>query len=58
METINDKTGSEQPVHQRIQKRKLSWYGDVSRHTSISMVLLQGTSRAQEKMRKAWKDVT
>ena len=55
--TMNDMAGSQ--WLQRIRRRKLSWYHDISRYNSNFMVLLQGTvegKRRWERPRQMWLD--
>jgi hypothetical protein len=51
--------GKQEPLLATVKRRKLAWYGHVSRHESLSKTILQGTvegKRRRGRQRKSWSD--
>lgn len=51
--------GEQEPVISAVKRRKMAWYGHVTRHTSLSNTILQGTvegKRRRGRQRKCWMD--
>lgn len=51
--------GSQEPLLATVKHRKITWYGHVIRHDSLSKTILQGTvegSRRRGRQKKAWMD--
>ena len=40
---INFLVGPQEPLLSTVKRRKLAWFGDVTRHDSLSKTILQGT---------------
>ena len=58
-ETVHDLVGSQEPLLATIKRRKLAWYGHVTRHDSLCKTILQGTvegGRCRGRQRKSWSD--
>ena len=57
---INFLMGPRKPILATVKRRKLAWFGHVTRHDSLSKTILQGTRRATpwsaEKLPKRWMD--
>jgi hypothetical protein len=56
---INMHAGKQEQLLSVIKRRKLAWYGHVTRHDSLSKTILQGTvngSRKRGGQRKTWID--
>ena len=56
---INNLVGPQEPLLATVKRRKLVWFGHVTRHDSISKTIMQGTvrgSRRQGRQRKSWLD--
>ena len=51
--------GKQEPLHTTIRKRKMKWFGHVTRHNSLSKTILQGTvegGRKRGRQKKSWTD--
>ena len=51
--------GRQEPLLTTVKKRKLKWYGHITRHNSLSKTILQGTiegGRRRGRQRKCWLD--
>lgn len=51
--------GQQEPVLSIVKRRKVAWFGHVTRHTSLSKTILQGTvegKRRRGRQRKSWMD--
>ena len=51
--------GRQEPLLGVVKRRKLTWYGHVSRHVFLSKTILQGTvegNRRRGRHRKTWLD--
>ena len=49
--------GSQEPLLATVRRRKLAWFGHVTRHDSLSKTILQGTlegGRRCGRQRKCW----
>ncbi|PIK55282.1 endonuclease-reverse transcriptase [Apostichopus japonicus] len=58
-ETVGDLVGPYEPLLSTVKRRKLAWFGHVTRHDSISKVILQGTvegGRRRGRQRRNWSD--
>ena len=58
-EEIEHHVGAQEPLMSLVKKKKLKWFGHVTRHDSISRDILQGTvegRRPRGKSRKCWMD--
>ena len=56
---INFFVGPQEPLVATIRRRKLAWFGHVTRHKSLSKTMLQGTlegGRHRGLQRKCWMD--
>ena len=51
--------GPQQPLLATVKRRKLAWFGHVTRHDSLSKTILQGTSEGGRRrgwQKKCWMD--
>ena len=58
---INFLVGPQDPLLAIVKRRKLEWFGNVTRHDSLSKTILQGTSedgRRRGGQKKCWMDNT
>ena len=58
-EEIEARAGPQEPLLSSVRRRKLLWFGHVTRHDGVSKVILQGTIEGQRKrgrQRKMWLD--
>ncbi|PIK33493.1 endonuclease-reverse transcriptase [Apostichopus japonicus] len=58
-ETVGDLVGPYVPLLSTVKRRKLAWFGHVTRHDSMSEVILQGTvegGRRRGRQRRNWSD--
>ena len=58
-EQITNSTGEQEPLLATIKRRKLAWFGHISRHNTLSKTILQGTvegKRRRGRQRKIWHD--
>ena len=56
---INLLVGQQEPLLATVKRRKLAWFGHVTRHDSLSKTILQGTwegGRRRGRQRKCWMD--
>ena len=56
---INFLVGPQEPLLATVKRRKLAWFGHVTRHVSLSKTILQGTlegGRRRSRQRKCWMD--
>ena len=56
---INFMVSPQEPLLATVKRRKLAWFGDVTRHDSLSKTILQGTPvgwRRCGRQRKCWMD--
>lgn len=56
---VTTHAGAQEPLLSTVKRRKLAWYGHVTRHTSLSKTILQGTvegKRRRGRQRKSWMD--
>ena len=56
---INFLVSSQEPLLATVKRRKLAWFGHVTRHDSLSKTILQGTlevGRRCVQQRKCWMD--
>ena len=56
---IQQATGPHEDLLTTVKRRKLEWYGHVSRSLGLAKTILQGTmkgGRRQNRQRKRWKD--
>ena len=56
---INFLVGPQEPLLATVKRRKLAWFGHVTRHVSLSKTILQGTlasGRRRDRQRKCWLD--
>ena len=56
-ETIQKKVGRQEELLSIVKKRKLEWFGHVTRHQTLSKTILQGTvpgARKRGRQRKSW----
>ena len=56
---VTTHAGEQEPLITTVKRRKLAWYGHVTRHTSLSKTILQGTvegKRRRGRQRKSWMD--
>ncbi len=56
---INFLVGPQEPLLATVKRRKLAWFGHVTRHNSLSKTILQGTlegGRRRGRQRKCWMD--
>ena len=56
---VTTHAGEQEPLLSTVKRRKLTWYGHITRHTSLSKTILQGTiegKRRRGRQRKAWMD--
>lgn len=56
---VTTHAGEQEPQLSTVKRQKLTWYGHVTRHTSLSKTILQGTvegNRGRGRQRKAWMD--
>ena len=54
---INSLVGPQEPLLAAVKRRKLAWFGHVTRHNSLSKTILQGTlegGRRRGRQRKCW----
>ena len=57
--TIKKKVGKQEELLSTIKRRKMAWFGHVTRHQTLSKTILQGTvpgSRKRGRQRKQWMD--
>ena len=53
------KVGPQEPLLATIKRRKLSWFGHITRHDSLCKTIMQGTvegGRRRGRQRKSWSD--
>ena len=58
---INSFVGPREPLLATVKRRKLAWFGHVTRHDGLSKAILQGTlegERRRSRQRKCWMDDT
>ena len=58
-EQITNSAGEQEPLLATIKRRKLAWFGHISRHNTLSKTILQGTvegKRRRGRQRKIWHD--
>ena len=56
-QTVTTHAGVQEPLLSTVKRRKLAWYGHVTRHTSLAKTILQGTEegkRRRARQRKFW----
>ncbi len=56
---VTNYAGRQEPLLATVKRRKLAWYGHVSRHGSLSKTILQGTVEGKQRRgrpRKSWSD--
>ena len=56
---ITESAGKQEPLLTTIKKKKMRWFGHVTRHSSLSKTILQGTvegGRKRGRQRKIWID--
>ena len=56
---IKAKAGKQEPLLSTVRRRKLAWFGHVTRHNNLAKTILQGSVHGQRKRgrpRKAWFD--
>ena len=56
---IRSMDGPQEPLLTTVKKRKLKWYGHITRHNTLSKTILQGTiegGRRRGRQRKCWLD--
>ena len=54
---INFPVGPQKPLLATVKRRKLAWFGHVTRHDSLSKIILQGileSGRRRGRQRKCW----
>ena len=54
---IEELGGKQERLLQAVKRRKLQWYGHITRHDSLAKTILQGTvegGRKRGKPRKSW----
>ena len=57
--TVADMVGRQEPLIATIKRRKLAFYGHVTRHDSLCKTIMQGTvegGRSRGRQRKSWSD--
>ena len=57
--TITSLVGPHEPLLATVKRRKLTWFGHITRHDSLSKTILQGTlegGRRRGRQRKSWSD--
>ena len=57
--TIKKKVGKQEELLSTIKRRKMAWFGHVTRHQTLSKTILQGTvpgSRKRGRQKKQWMD--
>ena len=57
---IQQAIGSHEDLLTIVKRRKLQWYGHVSRSSGLAKTILQGTvkgGRRQDRQRKRWEDI-
>ena len=57
--SVNNLVGAQEPLLATVKRRKLTWYGHICRHDSLSKVILQGTvegGRSRGRQQKSWSD--
>ena len=55
--TVRHATGSYEDLITTVRKRKLSWYGHITRSTGLAKMILQGTvqkGRRKGRQKKRW----
>jgi len=58
-DSIRTLVGPQEPVLATVKRRKLQWFGHVTRHNTLSKIILQGTvegGRKRGRQRKSWSD--
>ena len=58
-QVVENLVGPQEPLLATVKRRKLQWYGHVSRHDTLSKTILQGTvegGRKRGRQRKSWSD--
>ena len=56
---INTNVGPQEPLLATVKRRKLTWFGHVTRHDSLCKTIMQGTvegGRRRGRQRKSWSD--
>lgn len=56
---VTTHAGEQEPLLSTVKRRKMTWYGHVTRHTSLSKTIQQGTvegNRGRGRQKKAWMD--
>ena len=53
---IQNSTGVDDDLLTMVKKRKLRWYGHISRFSGMEKKLLQGTARRRERQKTRWED--
>ena len=57
--TVEDLVGPQEPLLGTVKRRKLIWFGHVTRHNSLSKTIMQGTvagGRKRGRQKKSWAD--
>ena len=57
--TVNTLVGPQEPLLATVKRRKLAWFGHLTRHNCLAKTILQGTlegGRKQGRQRKSWTD--
>ena len=57
--TIKQKVGKQEELITTVKRRKMAWFGHVTRHQNMSKTILQGTvpgARKRGRQRKQWMD--
>ena len=56
---VKEQAGPQEPLLARVKRRKLAWFGHVTRHNTLPKTVLQGTlegGRSRGRQRKCWMD--
>ena len=56
---VNTNVGPQEPLLATVKRRKLTWFGHVTRHDSLCKTIMQGTvegGRRRGRQRKSWSD--
>lgn len=56
---VQKRVGHQEPLLATIKRRKLAWFGHITRHTTLSKTILQGTvegGRRRGRQKKSWQD--
>ena len=56
---VENLVGPQEPLLATVKRRKLAWFGHITRHESLSKTIMQGTvegGRRRGRQRKSWSD--